>query len=55
MPEKPVARIVAEVPRDLKRRAASKAALEGKSLKDALIEALEQWLAQVEKPQQVAP
>ena len=46
--EQKVERIVAEVPQTLKRRAAAKAALQGKHIKDAVIEALEMWLAEDE-------
>ncbi len=42
--EQPLERIVAEVPRDLKRKAAAKAALEGRSLKDVIVELLTEWL-----------
>lgn len=42
--EKNLERIVAEIPMELKRKAAAKAALEGRSLKDALIELLEKYV-----------
>lgn len=42
--KKPEERIVAEIPRDLKRRATAKAALQGKTLKDALIELLSNYV-----------
>lgn len=37
-------RIVAEVPGDLKRRAASKAAMHGRPLKEVIEQLLEKWL-----------
>lgn len=38
------ARVVAEIPEDLKRSVAAKAALQGKSLKQVLIELLGAWV-----------
>lgn len=37
-------RIVAEIPTNLKRRAASKAAMHGRPLKEVIEQLLEQWL-----------
>ncbi len=46
MQEKILERIVAEVPVELKRRVTIQATLQGKSIKDVLIEALEKWLTE---------
>ncbi len=45
-----VERIVAEIPATLKRRAASKAALEGRSLKEVLVELLTAYVAGMPAP-----
>lgn len=49
MKGKDLERIVAEVPARLKRQAAAKAALEGRSLREVLIELLEKWLNEPER------
>lgn len=45
MNEEKLERIVAEIPADLKRRAQAKAVIEGRSLKDVIVELLEEWLS----------
>lgn len=50
--KQPNERIVAEVPRDLKRAASAKAALQGKALRQVLIELLAAW---VETPEDEEP
>ena len=49
MERKELERIVAEVPARLKRQAAAKAALEGRSLREVLIELLELWIDEPEQ------
>ena len=50
---KKLERIVAEVPVDIKRRAQAKAALEGRPLKEVLVELLREWLARDSEPAKI--